>query len=99
MKKLKELLPPEERILDVGWNDDGQLLLCIRYFEGDEGLTYNGALPFSLFSTTLTNFDDLEREARIHFGIEYPSTNDSENLTGVDILKCILNDRFENIPG
>ena len=76
MKKLKTLLPPEERILDIGWNDKGELLLCIRYFEGDEGSVYNGALPFSRFSTTLTNVDDLERIARIHFGIEYPSPVD-----------------------
>ena len=75
-KKLKKLLPSEKRILDVGWNDEGELLLCIRYFDGDENFTYNGVLPFSLFSTTLTNFDELENIARSHFGIEYPLPED-----------------------
>jgi len=95
MKKLKKLLPPEERILDIGWNDDGQLLLCIKYFEGDEN--YNGALPFSLFSSSMQTLDDLEREARIYFGIEYPSPDDGENLSGVDVVKQSLKDRFEGV--
>ena len=94
MKKLKKLLPPEERILDVGWNDDGQLLLCIKYFDGDEN--YNGALPFSFFSSSIQTLDDLEREVRIHFGIEYPSPDDGENLAGVDVLKRILIDKFDD---
>jgi len=76
MQKQKKLLPPEKRIIDVGWNDKGELSLCIRYFEGDDDLIYNGALPFSNFSTTLTNFDDLEREASIHFGTEYSLPKD-----------------------
>jgi len=96
MKKLKKLLPPEKRILDIGWNDDGQLLLCIKFFDGDEN--YNGALPFSLFSSSMQTWDDLEREARIHFGVEYPSPDDGENLSDVDILKRILIDKFENMP-
>jgi len=96
MKKLKKILPPDERLLDVGWNDDGQLLLCIKYFDGGEN--YNGALPFSLFSTSMQTLDDLEREARIHFGIDYPLPSDGEGFSGVNVLKCILVDKFEKSP-
>jgi hypothetical protein len=89
--KRKTMLPPEKRVIDVGWNDDDELLLCFKYFEG--GGKYDGFFPFSYFSASLKNFDDLKREIVTHFGTEFPLPDQSQ--TSTDELKRVLVNEFE----
>ena len=64
----KTLLPPEERILDVGWTDDGRLVLCFKYFEAPG--QYDGYFPFSFFDPPLVTLEELDTEIVKHFGTE-----------------------------
>ena len=69
MQKQKKLLPPEDRVLGVGWTDDGRLVLCFKYFETAD--KYDGYFPFSFFDPPLVTLKELEDEIVKHFGTDY----------------------------
>ncbi len=84
----KTLLPPEQRVLAVGWTDGGQLVLCFKYFAAPG--EYDGFFPFSFFDPPLKTLNELEVEIVKHFGMDYSQTDGLSDSEKLGVLKGVL---------
>jgi hypothetical protein len=98
-QKKRTLLPPEQRIIEVGIHDDtGLLWILFKYFEGSA--EYDGCFPFLFFSSsncapTIAKLRDLERDVVNHFGTEYSLPDDLDPFMRLGILQRIIDDEYK----
>jgi hypothetical protein len=98
IRQHKTLLPLEQRIIEVGYNDAGFLVLLCKYFEGEA--EFDGCIPFTYFCSphckpSIRILDDLERDMVNLFGREYTVSDELEPFARLAILQRIVADEIQ----